>query len=415
MPPTFARMQSHNHRRSVVTAVAVLGVVLFLVGSAGTAHAQDTTGQMFSKADFTIDFRDKNDKYITGTALDTFFNRVNCGCSAPVTIEVRLLPASRSKFDSSRTYESKLRAGDDTCVCVGAACGTVNCKDISATQNAALLLNSPIQFKTNVRALFEAGLPAGADPSTVCERDQAQSIWFWMDTSGDDDMSTDVTDVTVQIQLDGKGPPSPTGVTVTPGNQALAVSWNSLGQQSDLQGYQVLCSRGENLPPFKGVYSAAFTSNTANCPTNTVTVTPALTTAGSELSVNQAALAVRGAPPPALAALNPDFVCSDLLSNATSARLFRLQNDINYVVGVVAIDKRGNPSVLTEAVMETPKATQDFYTGYRSAGGEAEGGCAVAGGRGSAFGLGGVLTGVLTVLLWRRRRDRRSAEQETRQ
>ncbi|HEY0708052.1 MAG TPA: MYXO-CTERM sorting domain-containing protein [Polyangia bacterium] len=412
MPPTATRPSSRAHGRSAAAAatLAALTISLTIGAGAGSAHAQTgNEASQFSKADFTIAFKDKNNDYITGTQLDTFFNRVNCACEAPVTIEVRLNAASRAKFDSTRMYESVLRAGDDTCVCKGAACGTINCLDVSERVNAAVLLNGPLDFKTNVRKLFEAGLASGSDLSTACDRDQAQSLWFWMDSSADSDMSTDVTDVTVQIQLDGRGPAAPTGVTVTPGNQALAVSWASAGLQSDLQGYQVMCSRGENLPPFKGVYAPAFTTKSEACSNTTVTVgalaTPPSTPAN--LAINSAGVAVRGAPPPALAALNPDFLCSDLLPNQTSARLFRLQNDINYVVGVIAIDKRGNPSVLTEVLMETPKATQDFYTGYRSAGGQAEGGCAVAGtGSRSAGGLL-LLFGALAVAFRRRRNTRR--------
>jgi hypothetical protein len=408
MPPSFAPMQRLKHRRGVL--VAAVSVAIALVTSAGAARAQTTTPeQMFSKADFTVAFRDKNDKYLTGTELDIFFNRVNCACAAPVTVEVRLQPASRAKFDPSANYESKLRAGDDTCVCVGASCGAINCRDISLPQNAALLLNTPLDFRTNVRALFEAAAPLGADPSTVCDIDRGQSLWFWMDTSRDDDMSTDVTDVTVQIQLDGRGPPAPTGVTVSPGNQALAVSWNSLGQQSDLQGYQVLCSRGADLPPFKGVFSPAFNTDTESCLTNTVTVSP-LTNPASDVSTNSSALQIRGEPPRVLSSLNPDFLCTDLLANQTNARLFRLQNDVNYVVGVISIDKRGNPSPLVEAIMDAPKATQDFYSGYKSAGGESLGGCSIVGtdAGGSALGMGGILIGLATAITRSlRRRARR--------
>jgi MYXO-CTERM domain-containing protein len=84
-------------------------------------------------------------------------------------------------------------------------------------------------------------------------------------------------------------------------------------------------------------------------------------------------------------------------------RIEGLQNGIPYAVSIVAIDKLGNPSIVSEALLAQPVPTRDFYSGYRAAGGDSEGGCSV-GGRGSAgaaLGLAG-----LALLLVRRRKER---------
>jgi MYXO-CTERM domain-containing protein len=170
-------------------------------------------------------------------------------------------------------------------------------------------------------------------------------------------------------------------------NQALQVSWTGLStaEVSDLLGYQALCTRGEATQVFKdGTFTAGF---------------DACATANSTW--------------PSYGTLPTSaFVCSDLLpTSATSARLKILENDINYYVGIAAIDKQRNASRVDYQPNKKPILTKDFYFEYRNGDpqGAASGGfCSVSGaasGSTTAVGLGAGLLAALAVTRIRRRRS----------
>jgi hypothetical protein len=118
-----------------------------------------------------------------------------------------------------------------------------------------------------------------------------------------------------------------------------------------------------------------------------------------------------------IAGLDPAFVCSPLL--ATTTRSFRikiLQNDVYYGAAVVAVDKRGNASVIdsnVDIVYEKPIRTKSFYDVYRDGdpdhqGAAAGGFCALAPERASTrvgWALAGAAAAVAVVIA--RRRSRR--------
>jgi hypothetical protein len=387
-----------------------------------TASAQGTTtptngtstngGLGLTKADFVdMAFMYRKDKdsdwvFMNKTTFDTFFNRRRCECDEEIQVRVSLLAASRSKI-SGKMGTIKLRAGDETCVCQGAACNGSLCGDLSPAQDMAGLINGNLDFKFNVSKLFAAGRAAGTDGATICERDDNQNVYIWID-GPDSDTTSDVTDASVQVKLDGIAPPAPKGITAVGGEEALQVSWQQIPTTSDMQGYQVVCARGESTPVFAdpptarfsapGLCSLASSTSDGGAPASADAGAGAdagATDAGATVNALTAAdlttmplaqtsddenKAEYGPAPAMLATLDPKYVCSDLLRSGTEARLFRLQNGVPYVVGVVAVDLRGNPSKLTDVVLQRPVPTKDFYSGYRSAGGAAEGGyCTLAG------------------------------------
>ena len=415
-----------------------------------TASAQTTTtptttangGLGLTKADFVdMAFMYKKDGqwvFMNKTTFDTFFNRRRCECDEEIQVRVSLLASSRSKI-SGLMGTVKLRAGDETCVCQGAACTGSLCRDVADPQDMAGLINGNLDFRFNIRKLFAAGRNETTDPATICDRDDNQNLYIWID-GPDADTSTDVTDATVQLKLDGIGPPAPTGVNAVGGEEALEVTWAQIPLTSDMQGYQVVCARGEETPVFKDPPSARFDSpgvcalpsstsdggttsasdagtsdagaidagSTANALTVAEPSAPFAQT--SDAGANGAA--ERGPAPAALATLDPKYVCSDLLTSGTSTRIYRLQNKIPYVVGVVAVDKRGNPSKLTDVVLQSPTPTRDFYNGYRQSGGAAEGGYCVLASTGDSrlaqnARAGWVVMGLGLVALGLRRRHRR--------
>jgi hypothetical protein len=368
-----------------------------------------------TKADFEIQLMQKNGdtwEYLNKTTEDLFFNRARCLCDEPVRVVVRLLPASRAKVNVGKRAEFRLRAGDPTCVCTGANCANLNCKDLDTPRDLATLVNSGLTFDTTVGAVFEAGRPAGAT-GEVCNRDEMQNLWLWMD-SDDAGADTELTDASYPLRLDGVPPAVPGGLKVTPGNEALSVSWDALPYLDDLQGYIVFCSREGDKVVFPGAFKPEFTTPSGLCPGRTqsrltaVTTAPLLLTADDDPALEDSATSAgtRGPAPAPIAALDPQYACSDILPSGEKRRLFQLQNGIPYAVGVASLDKRGNASPIEEVVLQTPIPTRDFYNSYRKEGGLAQGGfCAVARGPGrEAPWLPAALLAPLIALLLRRTR-----------
>jgi hypothetical protein len=425
-----------------------LFAALLLLMPLGAARAQTTPGTTtgtnqlgVTKADFNAfryQFQDASGKWVdmNKTIFETYFNRGNCLCKRPIRVIITLQSASRTKVPVGRMASFQLRAGDSSCVCQDATACTNRtlCRDLSPVLDQSALTNEGLYFETNVQDLFAAGR-ADVREATVCDRDEMQSLYLYGDSDDGGDFS-DLTDVTESVRIDGLGPAAPTGLKVVGGNEALEVSWDRPTSVTDQQGYQVLCARGNGAggvtpvfnSPGKTVFSAAFVGAGSACTTAAKALTVAEDAAapvaeardlalsssdgGTETltadRTEQSAQAITqsGAPPEQLVNLDPLYVCSNLLTSGNSLRVRGLQNLIPYPVAVVAIDKRGNPSKVTEAVLTNPIPTRDFYSGYLAAGGEADGGCTVAGGRGGS--AAGWLGGALGLLALGRRARRRA-------
>ena len=349
--------------------------------TSATATTTTTTGlASLVGADFTWFFDRQNPdgswEAMNKTTFDTFFNHARCGCKAPVRVRIVLSSAGRTKVNGGRGTV-KLRAGDSSCVCnTAAACLNSACTDLSTAQDVVGLLNSYMEFTTTVDALFQAG--HASDTGDLCNREENKNLWIWIDSLTDSSDFTVITDGSTAVALDGAGPPAPSGVEVVGGNDALAVSWPEIAKLADFQGYQVLCARGGRYAPFPGVFKPGFESSVTACPAGSSS--SALTADDTSVAV-QAATQTTTNIPLDLAALNTDFLCSDLLTSGHDTRIFRLENGVPYVVGVVSVDLRKNASPITQVAIQTPTPTRDFYAGYRADGGDAEGGfCALAGG-----------------------------------
>src|SRR5207253_2029738 len=124
---------------------------------------------------------------------------------------------------------------------------------------------------------------------------------------------------------DGEAPAVPTDVTVTPGNEALTAHWTRPTVMNDQNGVLVFCSRAD-MPVFKPSYFSGneYESQRTECPAKTVVPAPDQSTA--------------------FGGLDPDFLCSQLLTTSSEWRIKGLQNGIPYQVGVAAVDTHGNAS-----------------------------------------------------------------------
>jgi hypothetical protein len=382
-------------RASVLALAATLLPGLASAQTALDTDPDPTTGTSptgLTKDDFDIYlWASEGDEFVrfNTTLADTYFNRANCLCNVPLRVQVLLKTASINKVRTGTRADIRLRAGDQTCVCTGANCANLNCKDIGTPKDLASLVNGGLTFDTTVREIFSAGRPSTAT-GNVCDRDEMQNLWVWMD-SDDAGADTELTDLSYAISLDGVPPASPAGLKVTPGNEALQVSWEELPYLDDLEGYIVFCSRGGEHPVFPGDFSPLYTP-AGVCPAD-----------------DQPSGGSSGTAPDKLAQLDPQFTCSDIIRSAGPVRLFQLQNGIPYVVGVASVDKSGNASPIENVVLQVPIPTRDFYRSYREEGGAAEGGfCAVAPGAGRRTPwLALAVLGPLAAIAIRRARRRR--------
>jgi hypothetical protein len=224
--------------------------------------------------------------------------------------------------------------------------------------------------------------------TSTCSGMITQTVWLLVETSIG---LFDIASASLPLIVDGDPLPAPTNVVVNPANEALIVNWTAVDQTvtSDLTGYQLFCTRGDQLQVFN---DGSFSTSIDSCLMGASNV--------SDYS------------PTAITDRNTHFLCSDLLSTSTTSfRVKVLQNDIPYVVGVAAVDLHGNASLITPAAPVSPKLTFDFYHAYRAGEpqGQATGGyCAVAEGpSGRDIGGGAAAACGLGLIAWNRRRAAR--------
>jgi hypothetical protein len=415
-------------------AVVFLLPVLFTMAIALTqsavdppaAHAQDTGGTgatggtggtggtSLSMADFEHEIRIlEGDEFVPlrGAEIERYFSRARCECDAPVQFRIGVKVTSRDKVRSLTNATLELRVGDSSCYCSSPqACLEQNCKSLSnqVFKLSQLALNF-VEFNTTTKQLFEA---PGSGGGLGCRRPKGKQPVYLV-AKIDTDAYSDLKDGTIEVQLDGEAPPQPSNIRIKGGNEALSVSWDSieLSAVDDMQGYVLFCSRddkpvfvGENQEP---AFNPPYETRQTLCGSG-VTQTPLL--AAAQTADGAATLGPDGTAVPAplpFVERQKAFACTDLLTTQTSHRLFRLQNNITYLVGVASVDVRGNVSDIEQVIAQKPITTVDFYRDYRAEGGMAEGGfCAVAP---RARTGGWLVVGLLAVglaLVARRRRGR---------
>lgn len=227
----------------------------------------------------------------------------------------------------------------------------------------------------------------------------------------------------IAVTVDTVGPAPPTGLTVLPGNTRIQVEWDNIsgeGGVSALTGVSVYCDPAQATGPTTittdascelvpneagatdaeaGTEDAGFTEVCTDGGTQTV--------AGSECSSPNLVNA-DGSPVIPSAEFNAKFQCGSITGNsgttvvATEVGGSPLVNGTRYAVAVAATDAYGNVGALSSVICETPEETNDFWGGYRAAGGQAGGGfCATSGPgapTGSIAALGLVVAAAVSML-----------------
>jgi hypothetical protein len=373
---------------------AVLGMALVAGGGRATAQNGTTptpttpTPSALTASDFLIRIEQKvgNDwPYLQDAELARFFTRARCECGEQIRVRVELSTTGNAKVTTSSVGYVRTLLGS-TSVCVAGSATerrSANCPQLGSDIQLAAIKNKFLEVPLTVTKLF---LPNGDSPAAGgCAMEAPQNVWLWVDTANVNAPDASLTDSNapfLKLALHGKSPAAPGGVRVVSGGEALEVSWDAVTGDPNFVGggYMVFCARAGEIPVFNPSYFSGQFSSAVLCsvgaPLVSATASPELLAAPIEAAdVN----GTKVTSPEAFKNLDPAFVCSDLLTSQTSTRIRGLQNDIPYVVGVASVDRVGNPSPITEAYLQFPIATRDFYRGYRMAGGSAEGGfCTVA-------------------------------------
>jgi hypothetical protein len=350
--------------KRLASTLASAAVLLGLLAASRPAHAQGTGGTTgttigsLSAADFAITIQDEKKVNLSLYDQARFFDKANCDCDKKVNIYVSLTAsgiAKRPTIPNTGTVKLFIGAGDCTNTTVQA---TGQCLQLASQDLGTFLSQRFATVPTTARVLSQnlapgSGPDGGAtsgDPCSPTNIRFEQTIFLIVDINSNGTVDV-VPAPTKALTVDTQPPPAPTGVSVSPGNEAVVVKWTPLdfATNMDLAGYQILCRRAADLPVFAPG-----------------TFTPYLQTCAQGTS---------------LEALDTRYVCSPLLTRSTSSfRVKILQNDIVYGASVVAVDNSGNASApdVFEAI---PEKTLSFYDYYRSpeVGGDAQGGfCAVA-------------------------------------
>jgi len=378
-----------------LTAIAVP------VLAGASAFAQDGGVATWSADDFAIRIQSSDGAALSAFDLPRFFNKQRCDCDETVKVFVGLTASGFAKKMAGASNAGSMQIG------IGPGCASSvlidrqrQCAVLRNVLFSNFLAMGTITEDVSARVIStdptEVDAPALFTPNRTCtlaKQEYSQTVSVALDANNDGVLDPPFT---TSVRVDLSAPPRPVvpegPAGVSGGNQAVIINWEGVDITSygDLIGYQVLCHRAEGLQVFNdGAFEPAFNT----CINDVMT-------------------------PVGVMGLNPNYVCSPLLAPATrSFRVKILQNDIDYGVAVVAVDKSGNAST-PEIIYGRPVKTNSFYDIYRDgydgtsngeyAPGQASGGfCTLVPGRaatGSAFGIAGAAVAAAAVLTRRRRR-----------
>jgi len=223
------------------------------------------------------------------------------------------------------------------------------------------------------------------------------------------------------ISVDTTPPPEPIEISASSGDGAITVRWTApTGDNSqDIEFYQVLCRRPDQ--PTQPVKDASFRENTryfySACvdgkmyrrppPTQAANNPPAPTS-----DIPKAAMDPKATP----FSLHPAFICSDRVqamgASSFSTRVDGLENDIEYELAVVAIDRNGNPSSPKSLVKAMPKPVSNPFAQYCESGSAncpIGFGCSLAVARQASASVSGLWLALAGLPLFLRRRRAKAA------
>ena len=175
------------------------------------------------------------------------------------------------------------------------------------------------------------------------------------------------------ISVDTTPPPEPTQIGASSGDSAITMRWESpTGDNSqDIEFYQVLCRRPDR--PTVPVKDSGFRDSTryyySACIDGQMYRRPPPTQASNSPSSPTTGIPAAAMDPKATPfSLHPALICSDRVqamgASSFSTRIDGLENDVEYELAVVAIDRNGNPSTPKTLVKAVPKPVSNPFAQY---------------------------------------------------
>ncbi len=293
-------------------------------------------------------------------ATKRYFNMAHCVCSSSkagkeqnFSYQMRLVPGTELV---NRPAEIWMGSQCDSDVQRPIMCSRVDAAGIADIQTIAVTPALP------VLPIGQLLNPLGG----ACqERELDGIVWALVDgdASGAFDYFPNAT-----VKTDTQGPPLPTDFVANGAENAIQLDWTAPVQRiADVQFYQALCSKTDGSPALeKASHEAQYDTVRGLCGLALdLTLTPQAIEGGSSAV---AAL------PQGLVDLDPAFVCGQAETTATSLRIEGLENDVEYNVVLLSVDRFGNPTGTYFTSTLTPKPVTDFWEDMIDRGGKIDGG-----------------------------------------
>jgi hypothetical protein len=303
----------------------------------------------------------------TTVKQDQYFNLAHCVCSAS-NLGSEQAFAQEIKLTKGTTpinREGQLWVGSQCDVQANRDAATATCEKLADTipdleQISVFAKKATIPLKTFMVPL-----------RTSCEeREQDSTLWVLADGDGDGTLEYSVNKA---IKIDTSAPPLPTGFAASGAENAIQLNWVApVDRLGDILYYQAFCSKIDGSaalakpshePQYqtaKGLCEAPLSNDPT--PTEIVAVTdgpmpPPVTTV-----------------PEGIKTLDKAFICGQTVNTATSLRIDGLENNVDYVIALAAIDKFGNAKSTYFTTALTPQPVTDFWEDLQGRGSKVEGG-----------------------------------------
>jgi hypothetical protein len=322
------------------------------------------------------------------------FNRAHCVCDLPLRVTVDLSFGARAGLATAPLPGTvEVLAGNDLCLAEDQPTrANARCRSV-ARATLTDLASRPLVFTTSAAALI--------DPDGGLCRPRSNGVRLWVALDANLDSVPDLLGGDAPswfTPFNGEAPPAPTALEVAGADRTLDLRWTPsepLGR--DFAGYVVLCAKDNGEPAFKrGTFPLNHDSRAWLCPSTGGRLP------GAQAPDGGAAMRGRAPAPPAIAAGDPLFLCSDLVPPGTLfTRISGLEPGTTYQVGVAAVDRSGNASPVLEVVWQ---ATTGEPAGDGGVSAAAPAGCNCAFGPGRPPAAGALLGVGCALALWRRRR-----------
>ncbi len=211
-----------------------------------------------------------------------------------------------------------------------------------------------------------------APNSSACELETGNSsVWAFIDQGTDGIDGEDIEATPLEIAYDMKPPPIPLNITPSGAEKAIQIRWDLPTRSEEIQYFQVLCARADGTESeddgFPGGLKPDYLTTRDVCNNNSDNVKP--------LGADGAAMADL---PETLEQLSPLTLCAETGKTQTGVRVEGLENDVDYRLVLLTIDKARNVTAVDLGV-HTPAPVEDAWEYYQNQGGSAEGGyCFVA-------------------------------------